>query len=118
MKDNTPIGTVVLYYNEDSTVQTSVFTPDAITSSDDELADRMQSINAASDEKAIREQAEFMVSAWFARLNRIELADRDRYEIITDTVSCERWKRTGTTRKCTLHFTLKKKEVQNEAGKA
>lgn len=46
------------------------------------------------------------LAAWFTKMNEIELADRDRYDINSEIVGCDKHPN-GSIKKCTLKYTFK-----------
>lgn len=109
MNNEIEIGTVQLYYDNVGSLLSATFEAAPIDMDKDELIDRLKFTDGTSEE-AIRSQTEAILAAWFTRTNRIELADRDNYEIAIETVECERRETDNSIQRCALRIALKEKK--------
>lgn len=101
------IGIVTLYYNEDGSFKTADFRPTMKITIHSELMNELFSIETQKGEDIVKEQANSVFATWFQRMNDIELADREKYEIATEMVApCERYEN-GVVSKCEMRFIFK-----------
>lgn len=114
MSDITPIGTVTLYFDDTDKFVSGTFAPEAMEVNADELITRMAFVDNKATESDMKCQAELILGSWWARMNRVELADRENYEVKTETVNCTRDYKTGSVRTWAIKFTLVKKQTNEK----
>lgn len=111
MNNEIEIGTVDLYYDEKGSFVSATFKAEPLDTDKDALLDRLKFTDGTSED-AIQSQAQVILAAWFSRMNHIELADREKYQIVTEVVECSRRSNDWTIQRCTLRFILK--EINHE----
>jgi uncharacterized protein YuzE len=114
-KNEIRIGEVLIGYNEDGTVAGVLFTPASL-----KLAGVMSQIpklfkdtNGKQDREQIKKSAELVFGAWFNQMNEFELADREKYEIVSEIGDCEEYP-DGGVKSCLILFTFRGKEVKSD----
>ncbi len=107
MESNQEIGIVTLYYNEDGSFKTADFIPTMQITVTSELMNELFNVETQKGEDVVKEQANNVFATWFQRMNEIELADREKYEIATELAApCERYDN-GVISKCSMRFVFK-----------
>lgn len=107
MENNQEIGVAILHYNEDGSFKTAEFKPTIIVKIDSKMMDELFNIETQKGEDIVKEQANNVFATWFQRMNDIELADREKYKIVTELVApCERYD-SGIISKCSIKFIFK-----------
>jgi hypothetical protein len=114
MNDITPIGAVTMYFDENGNFQSGNFMPETMQINSGDLIDRISFVDSHAKEGTMKAQAELILGSWWARMNRIELADRDEYDIKSETLECIRYPDTDIAKKWTLHFSLVKKQTDEK----
>lgn len=102
------VGITSLYYNEDGTLSSGFFTPFGFDLNGDQILERMKFIDAGQSGDELANHAKVVLAGFFSRANEIELADREKYEILPTVIECQKWP-SGTVKKCVIRFTLKSK---------
>lgn len=104
MKPNTKIGIARIEYNEDGTVKSAIFEPTMkVEAKADTLSPFLSIEDGNSSEEAVKEHAIIALATWFNKMNEIELADREKYTIDTEVVSCEKYP-SGSIKICQIEF--------------
>lgn len=109
---NFEIGTVGITYDKQGTATKAEFNPTVGFNLDTNVIKQLASIKQ-QDPEILKQNAGFVMAAWFSKLNDIELADRDKYEIATEIVSCDRYS-DGKIKMCRIRFTFK--ELSRESA--
>lgn len=108
MNNSQPIGIVTMEYDEQGAVTSATFVPTMKVVLDDNLIRQLQSLTA-SDALALQNNADLVMSAWFAKTNEIELADREEWTIKSRVVECITYPENGKVKKCAIEYTFVKK---------
>lgn len=99
------VGIITLYFDEDGRYTSGNFVPEEMKIDSASLHERLPFVDGVS-QTSMSKSVEVIVSSWFQRMNDMELADRDKYELTTEVVKCEEWP-SGSVRKCILSVHLK-----------
>lgn len=102
------IGIVDIDYSSKGEVKNASFRPTLKVKADATLKKQLLNLQSSSDSAVIKSNAELMFASWFSKINEIELADRDEYEIHSDMVTCLRYK-SGMVKKCVMKFSFRRK---------
>lgn len=105
--DNVEIGIVNIHYNEDGDVLSAVFTPTMVVPFDKRVLMQLQSVKASKDDGLLKENADMVLAAWFAKMNEIELADRDDYEVASEILKCIKHQN-GMAKECVIKYSFQK----------
>ena len=99
------IGDVILYYNKSSNVPSGVeFQPMTMKLTNEELQE-LQVIDNDTDEETIKLMSDNVLSSWFSKLTDIELADRDKFQIKSEIITCNKEHENLIT-KCVIRYSL------------
>lgn len=90
VKIGTRIGVVTLKYNKTSESLYSIFTPEIKVGKKNLPA--LDAVHISKNEEKMKEEVQEAVAKWFAGLNEIELADREKFVIKTNLVKCNKYK--------------------------
>lgn len=86
------IGTAKIRYNKDGTVASAKFTPAMKIEIEKNLMnDVARTVNQPANEIQLKNQADTILASWFDQVNKIELADREKYEIVSNIVLCNKF---------------------------
>lgn len=102
----TKIGRATIEYNEVGKVIGASFTPTMNIILEPNVLMQMGKVKDVKDVDVIKSNAELALASWFSKNNEIELADRDHYEIASETVECETHQN-GNVKKCVIEFVFK-----------
>lgn len=105
------LGTVYLYYQPGGDFASGDFIPAQYVPTST-VKDKLKFISGASEDVA-KQQSEMIISAWFQQNNNVELADRDKYEIVSKVANCEKWPN-GNTKRIGILFYFQKKKNETE----
>lgn len=106
------IGTVRVEYNTQGTIESAVFNPQIkinLLEDKGDLGRQMLSIKGNTQE-VFKKNADLVLGAWFAKMNEIELADRDRYEVASAIVECEKYL-DGSVKTCALEYIFQERSA-------
>lgn len=122
-----PIGKSIVTYDEQGNAKDMTFTPAAMTLNSLAIWNKtpgeiLEQISKAildgtkGDEgrEAVKQGAEVALATWYNHMNEIELADRSKYEIVSEMEECEEYEN-GGVKKCGMMFyfrELEKKEIE------
>src|SRR5690242_12136542 len=95
------IGFVTVAYNEIGKVTMSRFEPTIKVELTETQLGQLTILKGSDDQKTMEENAQFVFASWFNSMNEIELADRDQYEIVTETIRCDRYP-SGSIKTCVM----------------
>ena len=83
------IGIATVNYDEAGNVVSANFEPKLKVENVD--VKQLLSIKADPDVDVVKHNAEMVMASWFTKINDIELADRDDYNIVSEVLRCERY---------------------------
>lgn len=117
MSQTTPdirIGQAVILFNEEGKAVGSMFTPEGIKINNlamfAEVGEVLAPVEGNKGQENIRKAAETVFAAWFNKMNEIELADREKFEIVTEVLKCEEYS-PGKVKSCTIAFIFREREA-------
>lgn len=108
MKSVQPIGSVTMEYAETGKVIRGEFKPMMVIELDDALFTQLEALPQGEDASILQSNADLILAAWFSKSNEIELADREKWEIVSSVADCSKYP-TGKVRKCVIEYTFKKR---------
>lgn len=100
------IATVAFDYNEDGTLESAVLWPKLQVSKDDVIDQLGNCKNKTIDE--VKQAAELMLGAFFARANEIELRDMETTDLKAEVITSTKYN-DGTLRHVEIKFIYKNK---------
>lgn len=103
---NLEIGTVEIEYSEKGEVKAASFHPVPAILFDSPVTSQLMALNHPAGPHQLKNNSDLILAAWFTKMNEIELADRDRYDINSEIVGCDKHPN-GSIKKCTLKYTFK-----------
>lgn len=103
--ENTKIGTATLLFTEAGTVETAMFTPEAM--SIPFMGPDLRLTGTFEDVEQIHNKADEVFATWFNRMNEIELADREKYTIKSNLVQCDKFT-SGKPQFCKIEYVFEK----------
>lgn len=102
----TEIGIVQLWYNENGKAVRAMFEP-TIANYGKDCADQLVEATTGNNTEKIKQDAEMIISHWFARMIDIELADRDQHKISSSLKQVVKWAN-GNVQYCRMLFWIEK----------
>jgi hypothetical protein len=89
----TLIGKAEISYLQDGKVNSARFTPNhyVITPKNSSVFRQLEDLEVGPQEDKIVKQAELMMATWFSKLNDIEMADREKYKIVSEMDECHKY---------------------------
>lgn len=97
------IGTVVMHYNTDGNVMGISFHPSINVSMTPELFEQFKTIKGTKDKDKLTENANLVFGQWFSQLNQIELADREKYQVLGQMKKCLVYDN-GVVKSCEMEY--------------
>ena len=98
------IGIATIEYDRVGSVTKGTFDPDKDFGNVD--IKQLLSIKASKDVDVVKRNAETVLASWFSKINEVELADRDQYEVASEVLDCKKYV-DGKVKKCSIQFYLK-----------
>ncbi len=77
------IGVVSVLYSPTWNVLDASFEPTMKHELDEKCLTQLKSISSDKDKDVIKSNAELVFASWFEKMNEIELADREKFEIVS-----------------------------------
>lgn len=99
------IGTVHMHYDKFGLIQNADFIPAINFSLTEEIKSQLGLIQPGSQEVLTR-NADMIMSGWFTKVNDIELADREKFQLKRQVLACEKFEATGYVKYCKLRYYL------------
>jgi len=105
---NTEIGVATITYDQRGKAirELTNFVPTLKISISEELDKQFAQIRSDKDELHLKQNSDLVLSIWFSKMNEIELADRDKFEIESQVIKCERYSN-QTIKQCIIKYSLK-----------
>lgn len=101
------IGTATIEYDTTGQSVMVKFIPAEISFSKQDIANGLSQVKSCEDCETIRTNAETVMVKWFNNTSAIELADREKYGIVSEIIGeCEKHPN-GMIKQCSFKFTLK-----------
>lgn len=98
------IGTVTTQYNEAGQLLSARFEPTLkIELSSEIKKDLEHNISKSEESEVIKFNADFVLGAFFAKITEIELADREKQEIVSEVAHCAKYS-SGKVKSCVLKY--------------
>ncbi len=96
------IGRATIEYDINGRVLYADFQPTMKVEVPSEVLQKLSSVEA--NKEIIKENAATVFAHWFLKTNEIELADRDKFEIVTEIVRCSKYFTNNNVKKCVVRF--------------
>lgn len=96
------IGIATIDYSSDGTATGASFAPSMRVDLDKRALLQLTTIKAR-DPKIVEDNAGYVFASWFSRMNEIELADRDKFIVVPQTIKCETYPN-GKVKHCEIAF--------------
>lgn len=106
MKSNQEIGIVTVNYDSEGTVISATFKPTMEIEFDNDLLEQLRNTKSPTEPETVQQNAELALGAWFSKVNEIELADRELYDLVTEVVYCDKHDN-GNVATCAIRFIFK-----------
>ena len=100
------IGVVTIGFNEEGKATEASFKPESEVVFDHNLLAQLRDVPCSKDADNIKANAELVLAAWITKVDEITLADREEYQIVSNSVECVTFPG-GKIKKCSIQFTLK-----------
>lgn len=112
MKDETIIGQVTISYTETGVPSFAGFKPIMeIKLSGGELLEKLSEFQHDKNSREhVEESASLVFATWFNKMNEIELADREKFEIVARTIDCQTYLK-GNVKLCVINFVFKERTI-------
>lgn len=104
-KEKFEIGVVTINYGLTGDPTFATFTPTAKVRAGKELLQELGKFEPTRDPEKIKEDAAKIFGEWWAVMNKVELADRNLYQIKSDVGRCVKVQN-GTVKSCEVRFTF------------
>ena len=109
------IGVTTLFFTEQGEAAVATFTPERMELSDLSIRQQIRRLFAPVEgnkgPEAVKSAAELVFAAWFNKMNEIELADREKYEIVSEVIECKEYS-PGKVKSCTIAFIFRERKEQ------
>lgn len=109
------IGISTIDYNEDGTVKNALFVPTLKIEQDNNLLKELGVAQSARDITALKQNSELVFASWFRKWDKvisdIELSDREKFEVVSEVVECEKYEN-GNTKTCSMRFIYREIEAK------
>ncbi len=100
----TEIGTVTMQYSETGKLVSAIFKPTLKIELSDEVKSNLEkNISKPEESDILKFNADFVLGTFFAKMTEIELADREKQEIVSEVVTCTKYP-SEQTRLCVLKY--------------
>lgn len=96
------IGIAKIEYDKNGVVTSAEFEPTLKLNNPEALKAELSTIQCG-DEPTLKYNADLVLAAWFAKVSDIELADREKYKIESEIVTCAKYPN-GLVKSCTMKF--------------
>lgn len=103
---NLEIGTVQIEYRETGEVKSASFHPVPAIRFDSAVTRQLLTLDHPEGPHQLKNNSDLILAAWFTKLNEIELADRERYDIDSEIIRCDKYPN-GSIQTCTIKYTFK-----------
>lgn len=103
------IGIATINYDQQGNVLEAYFNPTPKFEKID--ASQLKSVKSSKEAEVIKYNAEMILASYFSRMNEIELADRDKYEIGSEILICTKYDN-GNVRSCSIQFFFRELELK------
>lgn len=102
------IGIATITYDNGGRVikELTNFVPTLKISITDELNKQFAQIRSEKDEINLKKNSDIVLATWFSKMNEIELADRDKFEIKSEIIKCEKYAN-ERIKQCVIRYTFK-----------
>lgn len=105
--ENFEIGRATIQYDEQGNVTLAYFEPTMKIGLDANIATELKKLVDSTQIETVKENADTVMASWFAKMNQIELSDREEYDIVSKVVKCEKWD-SGKVKMCVIEYTFQK----------
>lgn len=103
------LGTATIEYNVTGKVKKAGFTPTLQVSFEQSFIDQLKAIPGTSSTETLKYNSEMVLAGWFNAITSIELEDRESVQIVSEIVTCEKYKE-GGIKQCTINYYVVTKE--------
>lgn len=103
--DKIEIGIAEISYDKDGKLIAADFVPTKHITDLAKLCKDLEQIKPDSAD-AVQRQGEVILAEWFSHMNAIELADREKYHIVSEMLICMKWAN-QKPKYCRIRFSLK-----------
>lgn len=103
------IGIATITYDSGGTVirELTNFVPTLKISITEELNRQFAKVKSEKDEINLKKNSDIVLATWFSKMNEIELADRDKFQIKSEIIKCERYAN-QRIKQCVIRYTFEK----------
>lgn len=102
---STMIGLVEVHFTEDGKITNSEFAPMLKIKADEILIEKFSKIRVTPDELDVRLVGELMLGKFFSKITEIELSDREKYTITSETLACDKYA-DGKVKRCVIGYSF------------
>lgn len=99
------LGVATIIYDEQGNASLASFNPTLPTNVGTSILKTFKNIGN-NDLDVIKQNADLTLAAWFSEVTNIELADRTKYEIVSEVLECEKFPN-GNIKMCKISYTFK-----------
>ena len=103
------IGIATVNYDENGYPISQSFVPGTNVNPDDELLNQLKQIPVTDNSEVTKENADMILAGWWAKMNEIELADREEYKIYSNVINCVKYPN-DLIKECSIEYIYKKRE--------
>jgi hypothetical protein len=107
MENKLEIGFVTIKYKEDGTIANAGFQPTMNLPMDALFLEQLRSVNCSTSSDDVKHNSDMIFSAFFNKINEIELADRTEWEVKSEIESCEKYDN-GNVKSCKIKYVYQK----------
>lgn len=100
------IGQATIVYDTQGKATEASFSPTMKIDLDTGVLMQLTQLNG-SNEKTLNDNAGLVLGSWFSKIYDIEMSDRDHYQVVSETVKCDKYSN-GNIKSCLVKFIFKK----------
>lgn len=103
------IGIVTISYGKNGAVKEADFMPTMKVDLKPDVLAHLASGKSSTEDIVIKNSS-LVVGAWFNKINEIELADRDHFEVVGEKVTCDTFP-DGKVKNCVIRFVYRELSI-------
>ncbi len=97
------LGIVVLTYDEDGNIKTAGFDPKIQVQVKSSKLKELFEIGSSNDLEVLQLRADTVFAMFIDKINQIELADREKFQVVSEVMLCEKYEN-GNIKICKLKY--------------
>ena len=114
--NNTPIATVKIVYDKFGKLESYSLTPQLTFEVDpNAIINLQETLSESKEAEVLKQNADNVLASFFAKVNEVELADREKFQVVSEVIECVR-NNFNKVRVCVIKYSLEEIiQVQGQA---